>query len=140
MGVAVTLFVLQMIYFPAAYHVLVKPVLGRCWRQYVSATIPALVSSLIMFGCLRAALLLFPHRSAHSYWGLALLVAMGGLIYLAVAFALFGKETRDLVKMVLHRGTPANPPPPGTSLPPTVPPAENVTAAGVANPGLQDSQ
>jgi O-antigen/teichoic acid export membrane protein len=140
MGVAVTLFVLQMIYFPAAYHVLVKPVLGRCWRQYVTAAIPALVSSLIMFGCLRAALLLFPHRSAHSYWGLALLVAMGGLIYLAVAFALFGKETRDLVKMVLHRGTPANPPPPGTSLPPTVPPAENVTAAGVANPGLQDSQ
>src|SRR5262249_9473738 len=102
-----TFLALQVIYFPATYHFLVKPVLGRCWRQYALASVPALVSSLIMFGSLRAALLLFPHRSAHSYWGLAALIALGAIIYLAAAFTLFGKETRDLVKMILHRGTPA---------------------------------
>lgn len=105
-AIAWTLLVLQVFYFPAGYFFLVKPVLGRCWRQYVSSVTPAFISALIMVCSLQAVIFFFPYRDSAKYWGLPLLIAFGGAVYLASAIILFRNDLRDLIAMTLHRGKP----------------------------------
>jgi O-antigen/teichoic acid export membrane protein len=103
MGVAWTLLVLQVLYFPASYYFLVRPVLGRCWRQYVASVAPALIASLVMLGTLKVALFLFPALAHASCWGLALMISLGCIVYFLAGFALFRGEIRELVALALRR-------------------------------------
>jgi lipopolysaccharide exporter len=103
LGVAWTLLVLQILYFPGAYYFLVRPVLGRCWRQYVASVAPALIASLVMLGTLKVALFLFPALAHARYWGLALMISLGCIVYFLAGFALFRGDLRDLVALALRR-------------------------------------
>jgi O-antigen/teichoic acid export membrane protein len=103
MGVAVTLLVLQILYFPASYYFLVRPVIGPCWRRYVASVTPALISALIMLGTLKAILWLFPALTHARYAGLALMVVLGALVYLLAALLLLRNDLRDLVALILRR-------------------------------------
>src|SRR5207247_9832374 len=86
-AVALTLLVLHVFYFPVGYYFLVRPLLGKCWREYVANLTPALVGSVIMYCTVKLALVPLHHvQTAH--WVIAALIAIGAVTYL-VSFQAF---------------------------------------------------
>lgn len=107
MAVALTLLVLQILYFPAGYRFLVRTAVGPCWRQYLSSVAPAFACSVLMLGAVSAALHVLLRWNLDRYLALTLLVSLGAAIYALAAFALQGNEIRNLLRMGLHREPPA---------------------------------
>jgi O-antigen/teichoic acid export membrane protein len=101
--VALTLLGLQLLLFTAGYLFLLKPLLGRFWRQYLSAFLPSLGCSLLMLLVLEVLLPRLPLHGTARYFSLGLLVALGGLIYLASALAFQPRQVREMFQMLVRR-------------------------------------
>ncbi len=135
MAVAVTLLVLQVLYFPASYHFLIKRVIGKCWRQFVGSVAPPLACAGVMFCLLKLTELAFPHHASHKYVSLFLLIALGGVAYLLAALAATGKDVRDLIAMTLHRDSDAVKGKPGEATQ-----GQQIPVVGVQGLGLPDGK
>jgi O-antigen/teichoic acid export membrane protein len=133
MTVALTLLVLQILYFPAGYHFLVRTAVGPCWRQYISSVAPAFACSVLMLGAVSAALHVLLRWKMDRYLALALLVSLGAAIYGLAAFALQGSEIRNLVKIVLHRESPAPQSEPAGPLPSSLPASSTPVVASITS-------
>jgi len=106
MTVAVALLAMQVIFYPAAYAFMVRPVLGPCWREYVMSVAPALACSLVMLAAVKAVWLILPQAKSSWHLDLAVLIALGGAVYILSAFAVLGKDIRALIRLTLRRESP----------------------------------
>jgi hypothetical protein len=100
---------MQVIFYPAGYRFLIKPILGPCWRDYVMSVAPAFVCSLLMLTVVTFVSSLLPVSIRSSAWALALLILLGGIVYTGSVFAWLKKDVRELLALATRRAASAEP-------------------------------
>jgi len=99
-GVAVTLLLLQIVFFWAGYLFLVRRLLGPCLRSYLATFGPALLTAGVM------ALAVAGLAEVTTFGAYPLLIAqvgIGALLYVALNWLLFRDQTVSIVRLVLGK-------------------------------------
>lgn len=100
-GVAAGLLILQALYTVLGYSFLIRVVLGRCAREYIDSSFPALWMSLLMGVSVLCLRVFLGHAGVAALWTLVLAASFGGLIYLLLVGTLRPDMLREIRGLAL---------------------------------------
>jgi lipopolysaccharide exporter len=99
-GVALSLLLLQLVLYPLNYRLLVRPILGACFRSYALACARSLLLACVM--CVAVATLDRYLQDVRGVATLAIEVAMGAVLFIALAAWLLRRHVSEYLDLMLR--------------------------------------
>tara|TARA_R110000868_G_scaffold29049_2_gene108032 strand:+ start:18769 stop:20208 length:1440 start_codon:yes stop_codon:yes gene_type:complete len=98
MGVAISVLVMQIVYIPLLYLLLIRTLLGACLKEYIASFLPIFVISMVMG---LVVLAISETAPATPIFMLAAQITLGAIFYVVLCFLLQRKRIEEVRQLLL---------------------------------------